>query len=310
MYSLFVNRNENTSSDAALPSRLASRIEAVYTSRHIDPRLYSPERYVHFGHEVLEAGAAYYWDGLRRGADALRPSFVFQYTLSGWGVYEGIGQKTVVGPDHAFAATLPSAHRYYLPPESPGWNYFWFMVRHPYVVTRMIELKRRHGATFDLSGNDAAALRAVRLFEGMAQSGFRDTFAEELALFDLLFELERFSHNWAFPGHEREEILEAVRRYVRSNIRRQVDVEEIARLYGMSRSHFGHHFRSLTGESPAGYIRKIRLEEASQYLVNSNARLEDVAAETGFANANDLCKVFRRHFEITPGEFRKQMRVG
>ena len=292
------------------PSRLRELVAPLNAGRATDSRRFSPERPFYGAHEILRPGDAYYWDGQKRNADPLRPHFVFQYTLSGWGVYESAGKSARIDADSAFMATVPSAHRYYLPPESPGWEYFWLIVRHPYAVSRCIDLKRRHGAVFDLSENEAVALRLLRLFEGGLLMRFRDTFAEEQALFEFVLELERFAHHQVFPRHEREQIQEKVRAYVRGEIGRQVDIAEIARLMGMTRSNFSHHFKAITGQSPAAFVRQIRLEEASQHLASTETRLEDIAAATGFASANDLCKVFRRHYQITPGEFRRQMRTG
>jgi AraC-like DNA-binding protein len=285
-------------------------VVALEAARRIDARAYSPERHVYGCYELRKPDEGYFWDGLKRAEDPLKPYFVFQYTLSGHGVYEAAGRSDLLPPDTALLATIPSSHRYYLPESAGDWEFFWLIVRHPYVVARVIDLKRRHGAVFDLTASDAVVHRALRLLEGTSQLSFRDPLAEEQALFEFLFELERFAQHRAFPLREREQILEQVRAYVRDQIARQVDVAEIARAHGMTRSHFSHHFRALTGQAPAAFVRQIRLEEASRHLVSSGARLEDVAEETGFASANDLCKVFRRHFQITPGEYRKQMRGG
>jgi transcriptional regulator GlxA family with amidase domain len=51
----------------------------------------------------------------------------------------------------------------------------------------------------------------------------------------------------------------------------------------------------------------VRLQEVSRRLVHSKEKLEAIARATGFADANHLCKVFRRHRHLSPGEFRRQM---
>jgi transcriptional regulator GlxA family with amidase domain len=46
----------------------------------------------------------------------------------------------------------------------------------------------------------------------------------------------------------------------------------------------------------------------TRLLAGTDEKLETIARQTGFADANHLCKVFRRHLQVSPGEYRKQMR--
>jgi len=62
-------------------------------------------------------------------------------------------------------------------------------------------------------------------------------------------------------------------------------------------------FKAKTGISPAAFVTEVRLKEALK-LLRTPAKLEDVAAQTGFADANHFCKVFRRHFHTSPGAYR------
>lgn len=107
---------------------------------------------------------------------------------------------------------------------------------------------------------------------------------------------------------EREELEEAVRRYALDHLDRTVDVAEVARHFGMSRSRFSHHFKLLIGESPARFLTSLRLEEAARLLSQTDNTLQTIAAVTGFADANHLVKVFRRRYHTTPGAFRRQLR--
>src|SRR4051812_1106049 len=81
----------------------------------------------------------YYWEGLRRGADPEHPYIVFQYTLEGWGYYAEGSSLIKMTPQMAFTAVIPTDHRYFLPPESPGWTFFFLLLRHPYIVSRIAE---------------------------------------------------------------------------------------------------------------------------------------------------------------------------
>lgn len=271
--------------------------------------LMSPSgQYLSAGLEAHPEGELYQWDGQRRYVNPARPYVVFQYTLAGWGVYEenGTAQRLMLG--QAFAAYVPSAHVYRLPPDSPGWTFFWVMFNHPFVVARIADIKAASGAVTELAPDGLPVARLVRLFEGVYQGGFRDEWAQEQALFEFLWEYERHEHDRRYDRPLREPLLADVRRAVLESLDSVLDVAHLARSRGMSRSHFSHHFRAVTGLPPARFVTQIRLEEVARRLLETNYTLETIAAETGFADAKHLCKVFRRHYHLSPGAFRRQMR--
>lgn len=277
--------------------------------RETGPLRLGPGMFLGAGLETRTAGEAYHWDGLRRHGDASHPFVVVQYTLDGWGIYEEDGLIQRLSPGEAFTATVPSAHTYRLPPDSPGWTFFWVMFNHPYVVARLSQLKAESGAAVSTLAPDSLTVaRLVRLFEGVCQGGFRDPWAQEQALFEFLWELERHAHARRYAPSARETLLADVRCEVMGDLASTPDVARLARSRGMSRSHFSHHFRAVTGHPPAQFVTQVRLEEVASRLLTSDCTLQTIALATGFADAKHLCKVFRRHYHLSPGAFRRQMR--
>lgn len=272
------------------------------------PLLSTSGQYLSAGLEERRAGEPYHWDGLRRRIDPARPYLVFQYTLAGWGSYEENGTAHRQMPGSAFAAYVPSGHRYCLPPESPGWTFFWLMFNHPFVVARMAQIKAEVGAVTELAVEGLVMARLVRLVEGISQGGFRDEWAQEQALFEFLWEYERHEHSRRYALPLREKLLVEVRGEVLAALESTPDMAHLARVRGMSRSHFGHHFRAVTGLPPARFVTQVRLEEVVRRLMETDHTLETIAVSTGFADAKHLCKVFRRHYHLSPGAFRRQMR--
>ena len=120
------------------------------------------------------------------------------------------------------------------------------------------------------------------------------------------YERHEYGRHYAPPLRER--LLADVRREVVGSLGRPPDVARLARTRGMSRSHFSHHFKATTRQTPAQFVMQVRLEEVARRLLMSPAFLEEIVLGTGFANANHPCKVFRRHYHLSPGAFRRQMR--
>jgi AraC-like DNA-binding protein len=263
---------------------------------------------IYLGCETRTVPAEYRWDGLQRGADPRHPQVVFQATLAGAGAFESGGQRWTVGPGTAFFAVLPSRHLYYLPAENAEWSFFWFTFDHPYVVRRLAGLAERHPPVFALPHPSALAAHSLAFFERVCRRRFEDQFAEESALLEWMLAFERHLHDLAHPRDRRDAMLEEVRQFTAENLGHSFGVEEIARRHHLSRSHFSHRFRAATGLAPAAYVLELRLAEVQRRLRETEAPLKEVACATGFADANHLCKAFRRHYHMSPGVYRRQVR--
>lgn len=260
------------------------------------------------GLETRRDHATYDWHGLKRGGTTRGGYIIFQYTLDGFGHYHDHAGTRRVGAGQAFTAIVPSDHRYYLPAESDGWTFFWLLFYHPYIVERMARVQERAGAVWAIAPDQPLAQRAARIFERIAGRQYADDLALEHALFDFLFDYERFAEDLLHPKPAREGLLTFVRRYVQTHLDEPVDVAKLAALKEMSRSHFTHEFRRKTGLTPAAFIADVRLDEVTRRLISTNDKLDAIAAATGFADANHLCKVFRRRYALTPGDYRRQVR--
>jgi AraC-like DNA-binding protein len=260
---------------------------------------------IYLGCETRNNPKDYRWDGMRRGADPRHPRVVFQTTLSGAGAFERDGQCWSVGPETAFWAILPSRHLYYLPEGRAEWSFYWFTFDHPYIVRRLAQLADRHPPVFSLPQGSPLAANCLTFFERVCHRRFEDPFSEECALFEWMLGVERHLHDLAHPRGLRDAMMAELRRFTQENLRRSFGIAEIARQHNFSRSHYSHRFRAATGLAPAAYVLELRLAEVQRWLRETSLPLKEIAADTGFADANHLCKVFRRQFHISPGAYRR-----
>jgi AraC family transcriptional regulator len=262
-------------------------------------------QHVSGGRETRVPRDNYDWDGIKRFSTGSKPYLVYQHTLAGEGELLQEGKFHPQNPGDSFLVCVPSTHRYRLPASSPQWSFFYLSVSHPYVVER---LRNSIGPVLRLgeAHSHLAALKAMRVLELLMAPPMAEPFAEERALFDWMLEIEESALQQRFPDGERQAILQALRAKVLQRLSRPPTVDELARSEGKSRSLYSHEFRRSTGCTPADTMRDVRLHEVKRLLLQSNDTLDAVAAATGFADANHLCKAFRRAFGLTPGAFRQQ----
>jgi AraC-like DNA-binding protein len=245
---------------------------------------------------------AYRWDGMRRGVRPDRPMTLLQYTLAGRGAITMNGKTQAVPPEHCMVATIPSRHVYFLPADAAAWSFVWVFVTHAYVVQRLGELVSRAGPVlFAPAGGDLPEAIASLL----RPSG-DDALSREQKLFDLIIAAERTAQ--LRHGDRRQKLLAQVRQIAADTGPGRPNVDTIAATLGMSRSNFSHHFRATTGQTPAAFVRELRLERARDAVAGSDATLKSIARELGFADATHFGKVFRERFGFTPKTLRQQTR--
>ena len=79
----------------------------------------------------------------------------------------------------------------------------------------------------------------------------------------------------------------------------------------MSESVFIRWFKEHTGATPAIYVQQARTRHAAQLLALTASTIEQIATDCGFPNRYYFTRVFRRHFQCGPAEYRKrQVRAG
>ena len=81
-------------------------------------------------------------------------------------------------------------------------------------------------------------------------------------------------------------------------------VPQIAARCHMSESSFRRAFRTLTGESPAAYLRRMRIDRARQLLESGECSVRAAAFACGYEDEFYFSRVFRRETGMAPREYR------
>lgn len=88
-----------------------------------------------------------------------------------------------------------------------------------------------------------------------------------------------------------------------------LSVDVLADEVGLSASHMQSVFKSTTGISVSRYLRHHRLQKAAELLAHTNISVNEISEQTGFGNASYFYTVFKKHYSITPNEYRLQHKV-
>lgn len=100
--------------------------------------------------------------------------------------------------------------------------------------------------------------------------------------------------------------LQMMMQYIHLNYADDVSLEDIADYAQISKSTVLNLFRRYLHITPINYLINYRLNEAAQLLSNTEKKIHAVSGETGFHNVDYFCRLFKKHYHVTPTEYRKK----
>jgi AraC-like DNA-binding protein len=98
--------------------------------------------------------------------------------------------------------------------------------------------------------------------------------------------------------------------YIKSNYSRDLTLEEIASVAGLSRYHFCREFKKATDLTPIEYINRVRCERAKALLESRAYSVSEISTMCGFATSAHFSKIFKRFFLVYPSEYIKNGKMG
>ncbi len=94
-----------------------------------------------------------------------------------------------------------------------------------------------------------------------------------------------------------------------ANLGRPVPVTELAQVCGMGVTSFSSSFRRATGMTPHRYLRRARIERASELLRTTGLSVGEISAAVGFRGQGHFCTAFAAERGITPSRYRRESRT-
>ncbi|WP_158299625.1 helix-turn-helix domain-containing protein [Paenibacillus antri] len=93
---------------------------------------------------------------------------------------------------------------------------------------------------------------------------------------------------------------------VNQDVRAEIQLPDVAKKVGMSRSYFSRCFHDIVGVTFQEYIRDSRIRRAKTLLLSTNKSVGWIASESGYPNERYFSRVFRDVTGLLPREYRKQ----
>lgn len=86
----------------------------------------------------------------------------------------------------------------------------------------------------------------------------------------------------------------------------QNDISYFLRNVHYSKRHICREFQKYYGMSPTAYLTKAKIIQSTNYLMNKELLIVDIAQKLGFSTQSGFIKAFKNYFELSPNAWRKK----
>jgi two-component system response regulator YesN len=90
----------------------------------------------------------------------------------------------------------------------------------------------------------------------------------------------------------------------------ELSLRDLAAQLFLSPNYLRHLFRQETGESYVEYVTRVRMEKAVQLLRDPLLKIQDIAEKVGFEEQRYFSSCFKKHYAMTPTEYREALQYG
>ncbi len=102
--------------------------------------------------------------------------------------------------------------------------------------------------------------------------------------------------------------LAPVIQHLEENFAEKISMKQMAKLAGLSSTHFNRRFRKMIGMSPTRFLHSLRIEYARQLLARSDRPVGEISLETGYHDQSHFTRHFRKLAGMTPRMYRSSFR--
>ncbi len=96
--------------------------------------------------------------------------------------------------------------------------------------------------------------------------------------------------------------------HIEKNYNEEITLKHMADITNMAPTYFSKKFHAVTGLSFSHYLNNCRLRNAINDLTNSDMTMTEIAYENGFPNVKAFIEAFKRTLNVTPYQYKKQLK--
>ncbi len=104
----------------------------------------------------------------------------------------------------------------------------------------------------------------------------------------------------------KSEDVNSIENFILENVDEALSVEDLAAELNMSKFYFLREFKKASGFTPHQFLVRVKMKRAAELLAGSALPLSEVALRLGFGDQSHFSRVFKSHFNASPGAYRRR----
>jgi len=231
------------------------------------------------------------------------------YCREGQGILEMNNTRLILKPN-TFCIIPPGIpHKYYSDSKVP-WSIYWLHftgIQASHFYTKFLELHTPAVSSVLLEE------RRISLFENLIdvlEDGYSISNIEyvNISLWQLLnsFLYQRYFIEVGRKHDTKDNLIQASIRYMKENLENSLRINDIAKHFNYSPSHYFSIFKSQTGYSPIHYFNHLKIQKACQLLCFSTLSIKEISFLLGFSDPLYFSRLFKKTMNASPSNYRKE----
>ncbi|MEH6995755.1 AraC family transcriptional regulator [Neobacillus drentensis] len=133
-------------------------------------------------------------------------------------------------------------------------------------------------------------------------------FKQKILFQELLLTLLQDFHVQTISKDTRQVIEETID-YIGHHYHQVINVTDLAKMAGLSKSHYSRLFKKFTGYSQIEYLTHLRIDRVKELLAHSEIRIKEVSQNVGYEDELYFSRIFKKIVGVSPTQFSDEQKL-
>ncbi|WP_462411487.1 AraC family transcriptional regulator [Neobacillus sp. Marseille-QA0830] len=106
-----------------------------------------------------------------------------------------------------------------------------------------------------------------------------------------------------------KQVIEETIDYITHHYHRAITLSDLAKMAGLSNSHYSRLFKKYIGYSPIEYLTHLRIDRAKELLAHSEIRIKEVSQSVGYEDELYFSRIFKKIVGVSPTQFSDEKKM-
>ncbi|PLS05328.1 AraC family transcriptional regulator [Neobacillus cucumis] len=164
-----------------------------------------------------------------------------------------------------------------------------------------------HGV-YTIKNNTGVVLLLEEINSLSKRRGATTAFKQKILFQELLLTFIHDFHAQTISG-DSSQVIEETIEYISKHYHQPITLDDLAKMAGLSKSHYSRLFKKNVGYSPIEYLTHLRIDRAKELLAHSDIRIKEVSQNVGYDDELYFSRIFKKVVGVAPTQFSDEQKT-